>query len=71
MSHRSLLRLIGEIDAICLESEPVCEGLENVAVYIEVAGERYKLMYELRTGNGVISRAISRHGLAKVLKSRL
>lgn len=69
-THADLLRLFGEVDAIVLESEPTPnqEGLTDVVVYLETRHRRMEIIRALCTGEGVISHAVTRHGIAELFE---
>lgn len=73
VTHLELVRLIGEIDAIELVSENTTiklHVLQDVVVYVEIARRRYEMIRALRSGEGLISHAITRYGITAVLENK-
>lgn len=70
VTHAELVRLIGEVDGVSLESESRtgCPTLQDVVVYLEVAGKRVELIRTLRTGEGEISHHLTRLGIGEGLR---
>lgn len=69
VTHAELVRLVGELDGVSLESEPSAgfPTLQDVVVYLEVAGKRVELIRAVRSGEGIISHHVTRLGVGECL----